>query len=469
MKKFFAILILIFTSTLCLACGRDAYITFKTDEIYLNLGNAYHVFSDDVVVHNSSSDFEIVSLDEDVAVVSGNVIYSLSEGETTIRIRLVENSAIYTDFKLIVTNITYATGVTIKDEKVYVNMGKDEVVYNPITYENLNVNEVPEVTYNDKIIDYDYLTGKITPKALGETVVVVLFRDCNVSFRVGVINEIYALSLEIPDCTLLNGYNGKFFFSMFPDNANTYSFFVPENDFIDVASNGTYVTRGVGEITAYCTYYSEFNGIQKLASFRVKVIDGVDDIDVCVMTIDSHEEKDYFLKENKYRLHIENHGISSQYIYISGVDFAGEIVENASGMYVDFYFTKTGSNEIVVDVKLDGYNSIITKKITCDVSLIEDINVLGYWSIYQTPIAKQKDGKYHIYLESNDDPSVITYIRFEGRIGDTAVGGIDVYNITGGDRVKTDSNTFNPTARGEYTFEFEYNGNILGLVYVVVE
>lgn len=468
MKKFFALLILILSSTMCFACGKDAYISYKREEVYLNLGSTYHVPSGDITVHNSSSDYEIISLDDSVAVISGNVIYSVAEGETTIRIRLVENSAIFKDFRLVVTNIKYVENATIKDERVYVNMGKEEEVYNPIIYGNSDANEVPEVSYNKDIIDYDYKTGKITPKALGDTVVIVLFRDCNVSFRVSVINEIYALSLEVPDCTLLNGYSGKFVFSIFPDNANTYSFFTPTNDYIEVNDDGSYVTKGVGKTTAYCSYLSELNGTPKLISFQVEIIEKVDNIDVWVQNTNSQEENGYFLKENKYRLRIDNKGISSQNIYISGVGLASEITENANGLYVDFFFTKTGKNEIIVEVKLDGYNSIISNKSSYTVGAIGDIQVAGFWSIYPNPIAKQKDGKYHIFLDGNGDPSVVTYIRFGGILNDVVINEIDVYMLINDNREIMNSNTFLPTAKGEYSFEFEYNGNLIGRASVVV-
>lgn len=468
MKKFLSLIILILTSAMCVACGNGVSISYTKDKVYLNMGYTYIVSTGDVTIKNSSSEYEIVSMDESVATVGGNIIYPVAVGKTNIRIRLVENTAIYTDFELVVTNIVYAENAKVSNDRVYININKENESFNPIIYSNSTANEVPEVSYNSKIIDYDYVTGKITPKALGETVVVVLFRDCNVSFRVNVINEIYTISMEIPDCNVVEGYSGKFAFSIFPDNANTYYFENVNNDYISIDSDGSYVAKKSGTITARCAYYSQLNGTLKYVDFQVNILEGISGLDVSVVSPSTEQKNTYYLKENMYRLRIKNTGISLDNFEIYGINIVGEISSDTQGIYVDFYFKNKGDNAIQIDVIFDGYNTAISSTENYLVHEISDIQIKAKCGSYPQDIAS--DGKYHMNLNGTGT-LVSASLKFGAYLVENtkniSVNGIEIYNKETGEKLA--SNTFSPSSTGEFTFVFKLNGVSFGESIVVVE
>lgn len=459
MKKFWAVIILILTSLTCMACGGDASIRYTKDMVYLNMGYTYIVSPSDIKISHSSSEYEIVSLDESIATVSANIIYPVSEGETSIRIRLAENTAIYTDFTLVVTNITYVEDASIRDEKVYINIGKESEKYNPITYENIDANEVPEVTYDSRIIDYDYLTGKITPKTLGETIVIVLFRDCNVSFRVSVIDEIYAISMEIPNCNVVEGYSGKFSFLIFPDNANTYAFDEMDNEYLKVYSDGSYEAKKAGKVTVKCNYYSELNGEKKEVEFQVNILAGISGLDMTIVDPSQELESSYYLVEKMYRIRINNRGISIDNLDVSGINKVGNLASDSKGIYVDFYFKNTGENNITINVKFDGYTTSISSTKNYNVSSINDILIRARSGMYYVD-PNSNDGKYYLNISGGK-------IKFVGCIDDAIISDIEVYNETNGNEKLTGD--FVPTSTGEFTFRFEYAGVTLGYATVVVQ
>lgn len=459
-------IILILSSVLAVSCGSDPSIAYSRDRIYVNIGYTYIISSGDINIKNSSSECEIISLDESIAQVSGFMVVPKSEGETTIRIRLVDNYSIYCDVRLIVTNITFVENASIRDNKVYINMSSESEKYNPITYSN-DCNEIPEVSYNNKIIDYDYLTGKISPKALGETTVIVLFRDCNVSFKVYVIDKIFTKNMEINDCTVVEGYSGKFSFNIFPDNANTYSFFVQPNDYISVTSDGSYRALKCGEVTVYCEYSKNLTDSPILLSFKVTIIEELSDISISIVNSQTGSSAGQYLLEDKYIIRIVADNLTADNIRIVGATLVSDISSDSDGIFAEFYFKNTGANEIKVEVNFDGYTPVSTTTKTCVVKSISDIEVGAKWGSYT--LYKSSDEKYHIYLDNGGNPNKATYLIFRAVLDGSEVSGIKVFDITAGGRQEMSSTTFDPTEVGEYTFAVEFRGASIGSVTVVVD
>lgn len=462
MKKYLTFFILILSSLVLSACSKDPSVIYSKDTITINIGYNYVISYSDIEVQNSSSEYEIVSLDESIAQVNGYIVTPKQQGETIIRIRLVDNNAVKFDIRLIVTDIKYAKSATIENEKVYVNFSENTDVFNAVTVSE-NCNEVPEIIYDKSVISYDYSTGKITPLALGETSVIVLFRDCNVSFKVYVIDKIFTKSLVVNDCTIIQGYSGKFNFSVFPDNANTYNFF-SLSDLLTVSSDGQYNAKNVGTATVYCEYTSAIDTAPVLLDFQVTIIDNIQSLDMEIVDIESGQKENYYLLEKKHRLRIYNCSIPSDNLSIIGnINMVSDIVSDSQGIYVDFYFKNTGENALKVDVSFDGKNVDLTQSKTCNVSTLSSVEIKVKLSIYlQSP---REDGKYYVQLD-NTQTSTLRFVPYIGQYELSEA--MTVYDVTSGDRVVV-QNGFQPTTAGEYTFEFEIMSATIGRLIVVVQ
>ncbi|MGN0961317.1 MAG: hypothetical protein ACI4PF_03870 [Christensenellales bacterium] len=464
MKKIVTYLILIISSAMFMACGKDPAIYYSRNEITINMGYNYVISSSDIQVRNSSSEYEIVSLDENIVEVNGYIVTPKQEGKTTIRIQLIDNNSIKFDIKVIVTNINYAKDVSVLNEKIYININNTNIIYNPLTL-NEGCNEVPELTYDSKIIDYDYLSGKITPKALGETSVIVLFRNCNVSFKVYVIDKIFTKSLVVEDCTIVEGYEGKFNFQVFPDNANTFNFFSTSN-LINVSSDGSYKSLGVGEATIYCEYTTSLESTPILLSFKCNIIENFSDFEVEIVNVNNGQVSNYYLLESMYRLRIYAEGVSENNIKIIGnISSISNIKTDSSGLYLDFYFKNSGENEIGVEMSFDGVSVVLKHTKTVVVNRLTDIEIKAKWSAYfQSP---RDDGKYYLSLEN--DGLKANYLNFVPYLNDVFVNEeLKLYNVTSQGRSEV-SSTFRPIDIGEYDFVFQIMGVDIGEITVVVE
>lgn len=462
MKKILSVLFLIVCSLVCVACGNPT-ISYTKDKITINMGYNYVISSSDIEAKNARGGYEIVSLDEDIAEVNGYIITPKQKGETTIRIRLLDDNSIKFDIKLTVTEITYAENISIDDTLVYINMNSTTEAYNPITF-NAGCNEIPEVTYDNEIIDYDYISGKITAKKLGETVVVVMFRQCNVSFRVRVIDKIFTTVLNVKDCVVVEGYDGKFNFSVFPDNANTYSFFTTSS-LLSVTPTGYYSALEAGEATVYCEYTSAVDAVPILINFKVTIIDRVEEFDFQILDYTNSQQVNYFIYDRKYKLKINFTGdISNKNVVVSNINMVSSLEAVDGGYIVDFYFKNLGENIIKVDLCFDGENVALTQEKNVHVSSLTDIKIIAKWSAYIQNVTS--DGKYYIYLDY--DGLKPNYLEFYPSINDEIIGEeLTVYNTTSGFPIE-DDNSFIPTQAGEYSFSFEIGGMSVGECIVVV-
>lgn len=465
MRKIISCFILILSSVLLMACGNDPSITYKSDTISINMGYSYVISSSDITLENTTSEYEIISLNEEIAEVNGYIITPKKEGETIIRLQLIDNTSFKYDIRLIVTNITYATSASVESSKVYINLSENDEAYNRITVSN-GCNEVPEIKCDKSIVEYDYVTGKIIAKALGQSSVVILYRGCVASFMVYVTDVVYTKSMVVEDCTIIDGYSGRFNFSMFPDNANTYTFFTTDNDLLVVKSDGHYETKGTGTATVYCEYVSGPEKAPIMLMFEVTIIDYVNMVDFTIVEAESGQSRNYYLSNKKYRLIIESSELSSSSLRLGGdVSQSSQFVDDNGNKYVDFYFNGNGEKEVKIDVLFDGKNVAMTNSKSYVVSKVSDIEVKAKWlAYYQEPRA---DGKYYISISGNTESA--SSLTFVPTINDSIVyEQLIVYNVTSGSRVELTS-AFTSDVAGEYNFEFVLNGATIGRCIVVVE
>ena len=464
MKKIISCLILILSSVVIIACGKDPSVSYKSNTITINMGYSYVISAGDIDVKNSTSEYEIISLNNDIAEVSGYIITPKKEGETVIRIQLVDNTSFKYDIRLIVTDITYATSAKVDSTKVYINLSESSESYNKIKV-NEGCNEIPEVKCNREIIEYDYVTGKISAKALGQTSVVVLYKGCVASFMVYVTDVVYTKSMLVEDCTIIDGYSGRINFSIFPDNANTYNFFTMSN-ILSITPDGHYETNGTGTATVYCEYVKGPEVAPVMLMFEVTIIEHIDMIDFKIVEAESGQEHQYYLNNKKYKLIIEDSLLSTSSLsLVGGVTQSSQFVKENDDIYVEFYFSGRGEKTVQIDVSFDGNNVVMSKVKNYLVSRISDIQVKAKWSAYYQET--REDGKYYITTSGVSDTA--SSLMFIPVIGDNIVyEQMIVYDITNGSRVQLNG-AFASDIIGEYVFEFVMNGTTIGYCTVVVE
>jgi len=472
MKKILTCVILIFCASLCLACncGKEPSISFSYDQITINIGDTYTINDEDIDVVDSESEYELIIVDTKIATIKGNVITPMVKGETLLVIQL-KDCDVYCEIPLVITNIIYATEASIQSEQVQINLDKSNLATNVISL-NYGCNEVPKVTYNENIIDYDYVTGLITAKSEGMATVVVLFANCNVSFNVNVVNKIYTRTIEVDDCSVYKGSSGKFDFVVFPETANTYEFFTTsELITIDQVGNFVAVDEGVAEITIK---YLTAEGVNySYKTFNVTIYESPSQFDVVVKNINGSDIT-YYLQGTTYLMTISGvPEISKNMLSVSNnIEVLNSYVES-NQLKVEFKPTSSGEIEIDIVLNVDK-NYILNETVDIEVKSIEDIEIYAIYFVYLQDVFP--DGKYHIF--PGNDQGLVTYMDFSLAINNEEIDeNFVVYNVTGGTRQKCfDSSMqessryrFETTELGEYALEFELNGIVVATCSIVVE
>lgn len=440
MKRGLFCLILIFLCSICFGCKYDPSISFLHGNISINIDTNYTVDNDDVIIRNSKSDFEIIVLNKDIAEVQGKKIIPKSKGVTILRFQLKDNNSIKCDVELIVTNIIYAKNATIENDYIQINLRESTEEYNPITL-NDNCNEVPNVVFNNEIIDYNYQTGKITAKSVGNTTVQVLFKGCNVSFDVRVVDTVYASYMNVKDVIVFTGTEGKFNFEIVPYYANMYSFF-GDSDLIDVEKNGNFFAKETGNCVIYYEYYKDEN-TSKLETFNVKIIDKIEKFDFTIVDKDTENSIDKLFVNRQYRIRFPSiDWIEKEDISISDNISFSAIQSDKKGLYLDFYFKNTGENIICINVNVSGYLFSETQEV-----VVYDYSDLKLYS--KIAFVPQSNDKNEFELSlSGVNNSLVFMLMLKGEEIDES---FNVYLIEGNEKIKV-SNVFVPELVGEYRF-----------------
>ena len=458
MKKWLAIIILILSSCMCVACGKTPTISYAKSEIQINFDETYTIDEDDITIEHSKEGYQVTILDTEIAELDGMTIKPKTKGKTYLRFA-IEKEDIYIDIPLTITHIIYATSAEIENQNVVINITLEDEVYNRITL-NENCNEQPQVSYDRNIISYNYITGKIVPVKVGTTNVVVLYNACNVSFSVTVIDIVYTSAIEVEDHIVYVGNSGTFEYSVYPRLANTYSFFC-SSDKLTVSEKGEYIANSVGQVDVYVNYYIAEN-TPAMKTFKVNVVEEIESFDFSILNENGTEAR-YYLQELTYKLEIPNISNVSEEDVVVSDNFKVESIEiKDNSIDIIGAFEEAGEQLVKIDIASNG--DIVSKEKEYAVYEISDIEIVAKWSAYkQQPYS---DGKYHIKLvETPDYPS---YLRFSLTINNTNISEqFKVYDITS-EKVETQE-SFYPTSTGEFQFQFEFLGVVVGEIIVVVE
>lgn len=458
MKKWLAIIILILSSCVCVACGKTPTISYAKSEIQINFDETYTIDKEDIKVEHSKKDYTVTILNKDIAELDGLTIKPKKEGKTSLRFA-IEDEDVYIDVPLTVTYIIYATSAEIESQDVVININLEQEIYNRITL-NEGCNEKPQISFDRNIISYDYITGKIIPVKVGTTNVVVLYNACNVSFSVTVIDVVYTAAIEVNEHRVYVGNSGTFEYSVYPQLANTYTFSC-FSDLLTVTPSGEYIANGVGEVTVYVQYYTAENA-PATKTFIVTIIEGVESFDFSIQNENGSDAR-YYLKELDYKIVIPNiANVEEDNISISNNFAVDDIEIKSNSIEIVGSFVSSGEQEIAIEIISN--DNVVTSKNNYVVYTLEDVEIVAKWSAYvQQPYG---DGKYYIKLkETADYPS---YLRFALSVNDANItDAFEVYDITS-EKTKV-TTSFYPTAIGEFVFQFEFLGVVIGEIIVVVE
>ena len=447
MKKVATYLILILSLIMCAGCCDEPAISFAKDSITINIGDEFVIKDEDVEVVGSDKSYSLVIQDSTIAKLEGNRIIPLKEGKTILRINLKDEDC-YCDVELVVTNIIYATSATVAKDSVQINMLEDNVAHNRI-FLNEGCNEIPELTYDQSIISYNYQTGVIEAKKIGSTNVVVMFDKCNASFVVNVVDIVYTMQIEIEDCKVFRGAEGQFVFNKFPALANTYEF-TTQSSLLRVDKDGSYEAMQNGDAEVVVTYIKDAQGTREEVRFVVTIIDPISDIEVGVTQTD-YLPCYYYLVGTEYLMSINNiDGIAKEDITFDDNIEIVDIVIGDNSAQVTFKFLQSGQVNINITFNM-GSNLYYQKSTAWSVSDYTDIELQAKWLYYM--IQESAEDQYTLYLNGPDNQAV-DYLIFSLKLDDyDVVEPFKVYDVSSGVRLEI-GNEFRPTQTGTYLLDF---------------
>lgn len=461
MKKILPCIILILCCCLCVACscGKDASISYANKTITVNVGDVYEIHDKDIEILYSTRKYSVIIEDESIATIDGMKIVPKKKGNTKIRFELTEEDGVYCEVNLIVTHNIFASVVSVEDKNVKIDINENMIAYNKISL-NAGCNEVPQVTYDRTIIDYDYKSGRILGVREGETTVVVMYKACSVSFNVVVVGDVYVKLVETRDYEIYQTSAGKFEIGLFPDTANMYEFEC-DSDMLNIDKDGSYYAVSTGDVVVNIKYKTSEGSEYSYKPFNVKVLEPIDSFDVKLTNTEDKACSYYFI-ENKHRICIS--GVKN--LEFENLAFSSNITidsyyMNGTRLYIDFYFKNTGDNSVKIDMNLGGQLQL-SETVSVHVDSYENIVVKAKWFVNsQYPLS---DGKYHLYINSTTKP---TYLKFSLEVNGVVMEeNYKLYNVSTGTKVEI-VDKFEPTIAGEYKLQFECDGEVLKTIWVV--
>ncbi|MBQ9791134.1 MAG: hypothetical protein IJW28_00965 [Clostridia bacterium] len=376
MKKL-KILFLIVISFLFVGCGTTPTISYANSSITIEKGDYYNINTSNINVVGTSSYTLSYSIDNlSIASITNSTIKAESIGKTTLQImaRFVLNQVETTVEIVVIPKIVRADSVSVTNKNINLNL-QNEYTFNKLTATNSKsqtVNEVPNIVITPKIVEYDYISGKVTGLSTGECVVTINYTKCSVSFNVNVYNHIYVKTFVLTDTafsntiTMFNGESGKLNYSFTPANANTFEFST-ESDLLNITKDGVFETLGEGTAKVTLKYNKTKNEtitqefyieiVKKLSVLEVEILSNPD-LDEHLPLLNTTINKNIAIKEKEYLLKI----CVDTPIDISKVTISNNITLLSSWEYINntYYSTITfnnlGDDTISLEYKNTLYN-----------------------------------------------------------------------------------------------------------------
>lgn len=461
MKKTLFCFVFLLISILFVGCNKP-FVSYSESSITLYENQEYKI---DVSEIESSDKYTIKSLNEKIAKVEDYVIIPQSVGKTKIRLVLLDNKEVYFDISLEIKEGNIAKSVSLDTSIVEIKLQETSTAVNKIKV-NEDCDEIPLITYDDSIINYDYISGVITAKAPGNTIVKIKFKFCETKFEVKVNNTIYTTSLIVNDCEVFSNTSGKLNFQVFPSNANTYRFWSDSEDFV-IYRDGSYKSYQKTSAIIFYQYYVSFNKQSPIYSFAVNVVEKLTDFSFSIEN--NGNEVSNILQSKQYELIIDLPNIynAEDFEFSTNIQVISELVYVEDlGYLLEFYCDSLGEQKIDITYckNLAGEENKITVSKDIKVSKVTDLEIFAKWQIYE--IFPDDNDKYQLYLSGGNQRPDSLY--FGLRFNDEIIDDFQVMQVITDNQKIFVSKNFTPEIAGEYVFEIIFNGNFIGQVTVVV-
>lgn len=466
MKKILVAIILILSAlipTAC-SCGKDSpQISITRDSFSIAMNETIDL-NEYIEIKGTKDGFDTIYFGEKIGIENG-VVTPLSVGETSIKCVLKEYEDIYVTVSVFVRDIYLATWVSIPNENVVVNMGISNTAINRVQVPS-DITEIPTITYDESVIDYNYQSGTITAKKVGETIVKIAFEKCEVEFNVTVENIVYVEYFSVKDMSIYVGDIGVLNYIMIPTNANEYRLYT-DSQLLSLDSRGNYTALSSGTAKVNYEYATKNGGIieTKCGVFDVEIKPLPDAIDI--QTFDFMGSScNEFLEGETIKLVIALNGFekTSDFEILGDIEVVSEGLQtdDDGNSYVFVKSTKVGQINITVscDIMVEDVSRKISKSVSPKIRAIGEISVMAKWGIY---ILQETNGEYVVNApEEGDTPMEINFLFEEGGV---LLENVELYI---GDN-KLDDNRFVAESVGRYVVKAMYRGVLIKEIVVVVE
>ena len=467
MKRILFLLILIisvFVPTGC-SCGKEEPTISATRSHFSIALNQTVVIDDLINVTGAGRNIEYVLDRNNIISIENGVVTPLTSGNVTVDCRLVGYEDISTKINVHVRDIYLAKSATIPKDEIIINIGNGKQAINkPIFSEK--VTEIPNVICDTNIVGYDYASGTVTARAQGETTVKIVFELCSVEFKVIVQKIVYVNYIqEISDKRLYVGDKGAFEFGVYPSDANQYRFYT-HSDSIKVEPSGEFIALAPDTADIYCEYYTGADTEPVILTFKAEIYALPDNLNFSIVD-EEYENIPYIFKgeTNKILFDFTEYELLENFTYSNNIEVLSSGIETDlnGNKFILFKALESGLIEITISCnrEIENIDRTLskTKEIRCyDYSDIETI------ALYQIYIQDRVDDTYRVFV--SDPDAIVDELTFAFKLETYDItDGIKLYLMNNGKQEI--SNTFKPTAVGNYTIGVEYNGNLIDEFVVV--
>lgn len=464
MKKVLVAIILILSAlipTAC-SCGKDSPQMSITRDSFCIAMNETIDLNDYIKVSGTKDGFDTIYSSENISIENG-IVTPLCSGDTTVKCVLREYEDIFVVISISVRDVYLATSVGVPNANVIINMGTNNTAINKVQVAG-EITEIPSITYDESVINYEYLSGTITAKKVGETIVKVAFEKCQVEFRVTVENIVYVEYFSVEDMALYVGDSGVFNYIKIPANANEYRFYT-SSSLLSMDSQGNYTAVSSGVVEVNYEYVTK-NGEKletKTGSFSVEIKALPDAIDIQVFDINNNGCSEFWCGE-KVKLVISLNGFekTSDFEILGDIEVVSEGLQtdDDGNSYVLIKSTKVGQINISVscNILLEDASRKISKSTSIFVRDLGEISMIAKYGIY---ILQETNGEY--VVNAPEDTSMEISFLFEE--GGVLLEGVELYL---GDSKLSDTR-FLVESVGRYTIHAMYRGILIKEIVVVVE
>lgn len=223
--------------------------------------------------------------DSNLGVINNDVLTLLGEGELSLTVSVLSDVNTYKTYTVklnISLRPVYAEDVDFDKDSITVNLG--DTAQNLLTILPSNYNKGVLVEYESgNTVNYNYLTGEITPIAAGTDTVTVIVNKSDTeiitkSFTVTVTNNIYATAIESlkinnkitsENITLFTGEQGVISSVVLPNEYNLTTTYSCSNSLISVNGNEFTVGNSGGECELICTVLTKNGTLTKSVTVTI--------------------------------------------------------------------------------------------------------------------------------------------------------------------------------------------------------